>query len=76
MMDCQISTMARDYYSNKSCCRDTNGNIDLWKLFNLFTGVNKTNYIDTFLDRNLGASSFIVGLQDALRSGSEHWFLG
>jgi hypothetical protein len=75
LMDSQISTVARDYYSDKSFCRNTDGNIDLWKLYNLFTGANKSSYIDTFLDRNVGASSFIRGLQNALNEGSQHWFL-
>lgn len=75
LMDSQISTVAKDYYADKSFCRDVSGNIDLWKLFNLFTGANKSSYIDTFLDRNAGASSFIGSIQNALKSDSEHWFL-
>lgn len=75
LMDSQISTVAKDYYADRSFCRDVNGNIDLWKLFNLFTGANKSSYIDTFLDRNAGASFFIGSIQNALKSSSEHWFL-
>jgi hypothetical protein len=75
LMDSQVSMVAMDYYSSKSFCRMSDGSIDLWRLYNLFTGANKSSYIDTFLDRNVGASSFIGGLQNALRSGSEHWFL-
>jgi len=75
LSDSQISTVAKDYYNDKSFCRDAGGNIDLWKLFNLFTGANKSSYIDTFLDRGVGASSFIRGIQNALMTGSEHWFL-
>jgi hypothetical protein len=75
LMDSQISTVARDYYADKSFCRNADGNINLWKLYNLFTGANKSSYIDTFLDRNVGASSFIRGLQNALNKGSQHWFL-
>ena len=75
LMDSQISTVARDYYADKSFCRNADGNINLWKLYNLFTGANKSSYIDTFLDRNVGASFFIRGLQNALNEGSQHWFL-
>ena len=75
LMDSQISTVAKDYYSDKSFCRNVDGNIDLWKLYNLFTGANKSSYIDTFLDRSVDASCFVKGLQNALKSGSEHWFL-
>lgn len=75
LMDSQVSTIARDYYSDKSFCRNSDGNIDLWKLYNLFTGANKSSYIDKFLDRSVGASSFIGGLQNSLLEGSHHWFL-
>ena len=36
--------------------------INLWKLYNLFTGANKMSYIDTFLDRGVGCQSFVNGL--------------
>lgn len=75
LSDSQISTVAKDYYNDKSFCRDANGNVDLRKLFNLFTGANKSYCIDTFFDRGVGASSFIGGIQNALMTGSEHWFL-
>lgn len=75
LSDSQISNVAKDYYADKSFCKDASGNIDLWRLFNLFTGANKSSYIDTFLDRGVGASSFIGGIQNALMTGSEHWFL-
>ena len=75
LIDSQISTVAKDFYSDKSFCRNADGNIDLWKLYNLFTGAVKSSYIDTFLDRSVGASFFVRGLQNALKEGSEHWFL-
>ena len=75
LMDSQVSTVARDYYSDKSFCRNRDGNIDLWKLYNLMTGSLKTSYIDTWLDRSVGASSFVGSLQNALKEGSYHWFL-
>jgi hypothetical protein len=75
LQDSQISTVARDYYADKSFCRDSTGNINLWRLYNLFTGANRSSYIDTFLDRSVGATSFIASLQNALNHGSHHWFL-
>jgi len=75
LMDSQISTVTRDYYSDKSFCRTADGNIDLWKLYNLFTGANKSSYIDTFLSRGVNSHLFIQGLQNALKTGSEHWWL-
>ena len=75
LADSQISTVARDYYNDQSFCRNDDGTISLWRLLNLFTGANKSSYIDTFLDRNVGATYFVKGLQDALNEGSDHWFL-
>lgn len=75
LMDSQVSTVAKDFYSSRSFCRNVDGNIDLWRLYNLFTGANKSSYIDTFLDRSVGASCFVTGLQNALKEGSHHWFL-
>ena len=50
--DQQIATVCRDYYRDKSFCRSSDGNINLWKLYNLFTGAAKSTYIDQFLERS------------------------
>jgi len=74
--DGQINTIARDYYNDKSFCRSENGNIDLWRLYQLFTGSNKSSYIDSFLDRSLNAYCFTQGLAEALKGDSNYkWFL-
>lgn len=74
--DSQFNAVARDYYQDKSFCRDTNGDINLWKLYGLFTGANKTSYIDTFLDRSVSAYSFTESLLQALEHESQmSWFL-
>lgn len=74
--DSQFNTMAKDYYSDNSFSKDAEGNINLWKVFNLFTQANKSSYIDTFLDRNLNAFEFTHGLQRTLNGDSSyHWFL-
>lgn len=75
LVDAQVSAVARDYYADKSFCRNSDGSIDLWRLYNLFTSSLKTSYIDTYLDRNVGASVFIEGVQNAIKKGSNHWFL-
>ena len=36
--DGQISTVAKDYYLDDSFCKDENGDINLWNVYNLFTG--------------------------------------
>ncbi|AZA87560.1 DUF3871 family protein [Chryseobacterium shandongense] len=74
--DSHINTMAKDYYEDKNFCRQEDGNINLWNIYNLFTEANKSSYIDTFLDRNLNAFEFSKGIQKALNGNSDyHWFL-
>ena len=71
----QVATIAREYYQDKSFCHTANGVIDLWRLYNLFTGANKSSYIDTFLDRVACCSNFIQHLTSELESGTESWYL-
>ncbi|GAB1345912.1 DUF3871 family protein [Cloacibacterium normanense] len=74
--DGQLNTVAKDYYEDESFSRDSNGNINLWNVYNLFTQANKSSYIDTFLDRNLNAFEFSKGIQKTLSDNSSyHWFL-
>ena len=76
LMDSQISTITKDYYSDESFCRNDSGDIDLWRLYNLFTGSNKSSYIQSFLERGVWSYTFVKGLQNALKSDSSHWFIG
>ena len=71
----QIGTVVRDFYKDKSFCRNEDGNINLWKLYNLFTGSNKSTYIDNFLDRSVNAYTFTEQLRIALKNESVNWFL-
>ena len=74
--DGQISTVAKDYYLDDSFCRNGNGDINLWNVYNLFTGANKGSYIDSFLSRNVNAFDFTQGLANAINGDSKHrWFL-
>ncbi|WP_298767362.1 DUF3871 family protein [uncultured Polaribacter sp.] len=74
--DGQISTVAKDYYLDESFCRNSNGDINLWNIYNLFTGANKSSYIDSFLSRNVNAFDFTKGLANAINGNSNyHWFL-
>jgi hypothetical protein len=74
--DSQFNAVARDYYQDRSFCRDNNGDINLWKLYGLFTGANKNSYIDTFLDRSVSAFTFSESLLQALEHESKmSWFL-
>jgi len=75
--DGQFNLIAKDYYQDESFSRDDNGEINLWKVYNLFTQANKSSYIDTFLDRNLNALDFSAGIMSALddRNSNFNWFL-
>lgn len=74
--DGQIFTVAKDYYQDESFCRNLDGHINLWSVFNLFTQSNKSSYIDTFLDRNVNSFEFSQGLAKALNGNSNYrWFL-
>nr|WP_229047073.1 DUF3871 family protein [Chryseobacterium arthrosphaerae] len=35
--DSQLNTIAKDYYYDESFCKDDNGDINLWNVYNLFT---------------------------------------
>lgn len=76
LSDTQIGLVAKEYYQDKAFRRDGNGSIDLWKLYNLFTGANKGSYIDTFLDRGAQCFSFTRFLSDQIEAESRSWYLG
>lgn len=74
--DSHINAIAKDYYEDANFSRLEDGRINLWDVYNLFTQANKSSYIDSFLDRSLGAFEFTKGIQKALNGDSpHHWFL-
>jgi len=73
--DNQLGIVLKDYYQDKSFCRSDDGGINMWKLYNLFTGANKTSYIDTFLDRSVNAFEFINSIANAVANKESSWFL-
>ena len=73
--DTQMSTVVRDFYKDESFCRDANGDINLWKLYNLFTGANKSTYIDSFLDRSVNAFNFVEQVRYGLEGRADCWYL-
>ena len=46
--DQQMSTVVKDFYRENSFSRDNQGNINLWKLYNLFIGANKAVILTAF----------------------------
>lgn len=73
--DNQVSTIVKDFYKDDSFCRNAEGNINLWKLYNLFTGANKSSYIDNFLDRSANAFHFVDNIRQSLKNETTNWFL-
>lgn len=74
--DGQVSTIAKDYYQDERFCKNQDGTINLWNVYNLFTSANKSSYIDTFSDRNVNAFEFTNGLKNTLNGDSNYsWFL-
>ncbi len=75
LSDTQLGAVVKDYYRDDSFCRAENGDINLWRLYNLFTGSNKSSYIDTFLDRSVNAFRFVDDLRSAMDKKETNWFL-
>jgi hypothetical protein len=73
--DTQMSSVVKDFYRDDSFCRDANGNINLWKLYNLFTGANKSTYIDSFLERSVNAFNFVEQVRHGLEGKADCWYL-
>ena len=67
--------LAMDYYQDQSFCRNQNGDINLWRMYNLFTGANKSSYIDSFLDRSVNAFEFTHKIQRGLEGNVANWYL-
>ena len=74
--DQQLATVVKDFYKDESFCKDQDGNINLWRLYNLFTGANKSTYIDNFLDRSVNAFNFVEQIRNGLSNRSDSWYLG
>ena len=74
--DCQLNVIARAYYNDTAFACDRQREIDLWRVFNLFTGANKSSYIDSFLARSRNATVFTEGVAKALIGEPEYkWFV-
>lgn len=73
--DSQIGMICKDFYRDSSFCKNKDGSINLWRLYNLFTGANKSTYIDNFLDRSVNAYHFIEQIRFALENKVYNWYL-
>jgi hypothetical protein len=73
--DTQVGILVKDYYSDRDFQCNPDGSINLWRLYNLFTGANKSSYIDNFLDRSVNAYHFVESIRFALQNQSFSWYL-
>lgn len=75
--DTQVNHVARDYFQDESFARNEQDNIDLWKMYNLFTGANKNSYVDLFLQRGVNAFELVSGIGQSLtdKSSPYRWFI-
>ncbi|MBL7692595.1 MAG: DUF3871 family protein [Flavipsychrobacter sp.] len=73
--DAQLNAVCKDYYTDKSFCCNSDGSINLWRLYNLLTGANKSSYIDMFLDRSAQAFNLTRELMGALQNKSDCWYI-
>ncbi|MAB47219.1 MAG: hypothetical protein CMC05_01180 [Flavobacteriaceae bacterium] len=75
LTDGQINNVVKSYYEDEYFKREHDGSISLWKLYNLFTGANKSSYIDSFLDRSVNSYEIIQKLSYSIHSGEQNWYL-
>ena len=73
--DTQVNSVCRDFYSDKSFCRDADGNINLWRLYNLFTGANKSSYIDQYVERSVNAYNLVEHIKSSLDQRAQSRYL-
>jgi hypothetical protein len=73
--DTQVSAVADSYYNDKNFSRNGSDSISLWRLYNLFTGANKSSYIDKFLARGVNAFQLTDHIAETLETGQGSWFL-
>lgn len=73
--DNQINSIIKDYHTDSNFARFENGNIDFWRLYNLFTEAAKSAYIDTNFEKNVNAYEFINYLANFIKTDTDNWFL-
>lgn len=74
--DSQINNVARQYIHDDNFA-GSNGELSMWKFYNLLTGANKNSYLDSFLGRSVNATEVSMGLTEALNHKDEaySWFI-
>lgn len=74
--DTQVSRIVESFYQDATFSRSSNGSVDLWKFYNLFTGANKHSYIDKFLERGVNGWDFTNRVRGVLDgSHPDFWYM-
>lgn len=73
--DSQINNIVKDYYHCPNFSCDSDGSINFWNLYNLFTEANKSSYIDCNLERNINAYELINTLAKSIFDETPNWLL-
>jgi hypothetical protein len=73
--DQQMGSVARDYFSDENFSALGDSTLNLWRLYNLLTGVNKSTYIDNFLDRAINAQGLVLEIAQHKLGEKSSWYL-
>jgi hypothetical protein len=73
--DAQLNAVCKDYFTDNNFSCNSDGSINLWRLYNLLTGANRSSYIDNFLDRSANAFNLTRELMAALQNKADCWYL-
>ena len=75
LTDSQIGSIVRDYFTDDNFKKVGDEPINLWQVYNLFTGANKSSYIDNTLSRNVNAYDFIKSIGVSIENRVPNFFL-
>jgi hypothetical protein len=74
--DQQLGAVAKDFYTDVNFNAELNtGEIDLWRVYNLLTGVNKSTYIDQFIPRAINAQEMVIEMAQHKLGRKQSWYL-
>lgn len=73
--DSQINTVVKNYYHDPNFSCKGDGSINMWNLYNLCTGANKSSYIDNNFERNVNAYDLTLNLVNSLQNRTENWLI-
>ena len=73
--DSQINNVVRDYYGCPNFGRSTDGSVNLWKMYNMFTEANKSSYINSNFERNVSVYGLVNNLGNSIQNSTSNWLL-